>query len=164
MLLLQRGHHRHHRFDKTGALWALGPKLLLRQRTLAESPARRVVRGSTLRDHERPQGLPELQSSRRCPPSWHPTCLARFQQPLHVAPDCHIYLARSHGSVRRGPMHHETSDGPAPQGSPLLRAPAPLDHGFDITPQCAHQSCRRQVGTSCRRSSDPSPTIPEASP
>ena len=86
MLLLQRGHHRHHRFDKAGAFRALGPKApLAPEDPWPNRPLGGVVRGlHPVVPHERPQGLPQLE---QLPAGalrlGHPTRLARFQQPLH---------------------------------------------------------------------------------
>ena len=78
MLLLQRGHHRHHRFDTAGAFRALGPKApLAPEDPWPNRPLGGVVRGlHPFVPHERPQGLPQLeQLPGRCPPSWAPhTC------------------------------------------------------------------------------------------
>src|ERR671925_2212706 len=87
LLLLQRGHHRHHTLDKARTILALRAKATLTPlHTRTDRPLRRVIGGfDTLDLYERPQRLAPLQHLPACPCGvGHTTLAARFQEAFHL--------------------------------------------------------------------------------
>src|SRR5882724_1849743 len=142
MLLLEGRHHRHHGFDEARPLWTLGAKAAFAPEDAGPNRSLRGVvrRLRALMAHERPQRLPQLQHVPTGPFGLgHPTRLARFQQPLHLAPN------RPHKAGKTRMAEGAIAD-PMPPVEHLARlCPQPLsdvtgpstalDHRFDIPPQ-----------------------------
>ena len=171
MLLLERGHHRHHRFDKARPCGTLGPKAAFApEDPRANRPLGGIVRGLHAFDpHERPQGVVDLSSSRQVPsvlgtPQVWPASSSRA-------------TARRSGRIRTRKWawvqraiadrcHHETSAGPAPAGLP--QSPGSGPHARSWLQSRAADAPSRPAATAsdtrCRRSSDPSPTCPRTAP
>jgi hypothetical protein len=172
MLLLQRGHHRHHRFNKAGALWALRPKApLAPEDPWPNGPLRGVVRGlHPFVTHECPQALPQLQdlpAAALC--LGHPTGLARVQQPRHVAPDGPQIPGKGRVGQRpvadpMPPMEHLT--GLRLQGSRRSLESAPHTPSWRRyhAASAPNRGAAARLDTRCRRSSDRSPTSPRSVP
>ncbi len=81
MLLLERGHDRHHSLDKARPLGTLRAKAAFApQDTRANSALRRIVRGlHAFNPHEGPQGVVDLEHFPTDPfRLGHPTGLARL--------------------------------------------------------------------------------------
>jgi hypothetical protein len=152
MLLLQRGHHCHHRSDKAGTLRTLGPKApLAPEHFWPNGPLGSVVRGvHPCVTDECPQGLPQLQDG----PAGalrlgHPTRLTRLQKPLHFAPD------RPHIPGTGGMGQPPVADSMPPvehliglrKASPISweRPPRVIIASMSRS-RCAQHTCRRQLG------------------
>lgn len=142
MLLLQRGHHGHHRFDNASACRAWGPQApLAPEDRWPHRPLGGVVRGlHPCGPYERPQGLPPREQlpagALRC---GHPTGLARFQPWLHFAPPGPHRAGKGRLGHRpladsRPPLAHRP--GLPPPGFPHRAGASPArDHGGDVPPQ-----------------------------
>src|SRR4030095_11384971 len=88
LLLLQRGHHRHHTLDKARTVLALRAKAALTPlHTRTDRPLRRVIGWFDPLDlHERPQRLAPLQDVPTRPGGLgHTAPAARCQPSLHLA-------------------------------------------------------------------------------
>jgi hypothetical protein len=112
--LFERGHHRHARFHKPGALGAMGHKTALApQDPGPKGPFSRIIRQlHTLVAHERPQGRPQLEDLPVDGLSvGHPACLASFQQPFHFAPNWpYAVIACTLGPKAEYPYGHSRRD------------------------------------------------------
>src|SRR5206468_10160343 len=142
MLLLERGHYRPHRFDKTRPLGTLCAKAAFApQDPRADSALRRIVRGlDAFHAHKGPQGVVGFE---HLPTDafrlGHTTGLARFEPPCDRAPD------GTHRDPELGVREMALADpmprmkhlpGLLPQAfSNFLRPSPTLDHGFKVPQQ-----------------------------
>jgi hypothetical protein len=88
LLLLQRGHHRHHTLDKARTVLALRTNAALTPlHTRTDRPLRRVLGGfDTLDLHECPPCLTPLQNLTTCSVGFgHTTLTPHFQEPFDFA-------------------------------------------------------------------------------
>src|SRR5512132_134322 len=142
VLLLERGHHGHQRFDEPGAVRAVRPKAALApEHPGTNGPLRRVIRRfHSWMSHERPQRLAPLEDlATHALGLGHTTRLPRFEPPLHFLPD-RPHIAGKTGMRQRAlthpmpPMEHLA--GLRSQGLPDdLRLATPHDHGLNIPQQ-----------------------------
>ena len=172
MLLLERGHHRHHGLDKPGPLGTLRAKAAFApQDTRADGALRRIVRRlDAFHAHKGPQGVVDFE---HLPTDafrlGHATGLARFEPPRDLAPhrphrDPELRVgAVSH---RGRDATHETSAGPAPAGPPRSPATVLRAQSWLQSPAADAPSRLAATGwdTTCRRSSDPSPGCRRTAP
>lgn len=142
LLVLERCHDGHHRFDKARPLWAVGPKASLAPEDAGPDRCLcGVLRGvHPLMAYERPQGPAPLEDL----PTGafglgNTTGLADLQQPLHLLAD------RLHGGSEAGrrqclvpdvvpPLQH-LAGLPSQGHADLGRAPPPHHHRFEVPPQ-----------------------------
>src|SRR5262245_57950505 len=142
MLLLERGHHRHHRLDKPRALGTLRAKAAFApQDTWTDGALGHIVsRLDAFHTHKGPQGIIDLEyfptDTFRL---GHTTGLPRLEQPRHVAPQ-RAHQAPELRVCQRAiadlmpPVEHLAGLG-AQRFPKLLRAAPTLDHGFEIAQQ-----------------------------
>src|SRR6516225_279461 len=153
LLLLQRGHHRHHTLDKARTVLALRAKAALTPlHPRTDRPLRRVIGWfDTLDLHERPQRLTPLQHLTACPCGFgHTTLTPHFQEAFHLP------AKRAHIRPKRRALQSALAH-PLPPRKHLMRlrqqgvtdllgAPPRSRMASKSRNTCAQHTCRHRTG------------------